>query len=67
MCKRKLTIALEWCKRVFENHYNFIPLNLVQGENGIWSLRSSDERNIMLLYVHVTIVVLECKENITNS
>lgn len=44
---------LEWCKRVFENHYNFAPLNLIQGENGIWNLRSSDERNMMLLYVHV--------------
>lgn len=44
---------LEWCKRVFENHYNFIPLNLIQGDKGIWTLRSSDERNMMLLYVHV--------------
>ena len=44
---------LEWCKRVFEKHYNFIPLNLIQGENDIWSLRSSDERNMMLLYVYV--------------
>lgn len=44
---------LEWCKRVFENHYKFIPLNLIQGDNGVWYLRSSDDRNMLLLYVHV--------------
>lgn len=44
---------LEWCKRVLENHYNFITLNLIQGDKGVWILRSSDERNMMLLYVHV--------------
>lgn len=69
MCKRKLTIEQEiQLKDKYESGYqvkelmniygfktkkNFIPLNLIQGENGIWSLRSSDERNMMLLYVHV--------------
>lgn len=42
-----------WCKKVFEKHYNFIPLNLIQGPNGIWIIRTSDERNMMLLYIHI--------------
>lgn len=44
---------LEWCKKVFENYYKFVPLNLIQGDNGIWNLRTSDERNLLLLYVHI--------------
>lgn len=44
---------LIWCKDVFEKHYRFVPLNLSKGDNGVWILRTSDERNLMLLYVHV--------------
>lgn len=42
-----------WCKKVLENHFKFVPLNLKQGSNNIWYLRSSDERNMMLLYAHI--------------
>lgn len=44
---------LEWCKRVFENYYKFIPLNLKQGDKNIWVLRTGDIRNMLLLYIHV--------------
>lgn len=44
---------IEWCKRAFESYYRFIPLNLLQGDNGVWYIRTSDDRNIMLLYVHI--------------
>lgn len=44
---------LIWCKKVFEQHYKFIPLNLIQCDNGVLNLRTSDERNMMLLYVHI--------------
>ena len=42
-----------WCKKVLENHFKFISLNMKQSEDGMWNLRTSDERNIMLLFVHV--------------
>lgn len=44
---------LEWCKRVFENYYKFVPLNLKQADTGIWVLRTGDMRNIILLYIHI--------------
>lgn len=42
-----------WCKKVLEKHFKFVPLNMIQNENGIWNVRTSDERNMMLLYVHI--------------
>uniref|UniRef100_A0AAU8AYH2 DOD-type homing endonuclease domain-containing protein n=1 Tax=Dulem virus 36 TaxID=3145754 RepID=A0AAU8AYH2_9CAUD len=44
---------LVWCKNVFEKYYKFIPLNLIHSSNGVWTLRTSDSRNMMLLYVHI--------------
>lgn len=44
---------LIWCKDVFEKHYKFVPMNLFKGSNGVWCLRTSDDRNMMLLYVHI--------------
>lgn len=44
---------LSWCKRVFEEYYKFIPLNLSQGNKGVYILRSSEERNILLLFAHI--------------
>lgn len=44
---------ISWCKRVFENHYRFIPLNLMQRQGDIWEIRTSDIRNMMLLYIHI--------------
>ena len=42
-----------WCKRVFENYFKFVPLNVIHKDDGIYCLRSSDIRNMLLLYVHV--------------
>lgn len=42
-----------WCKRVLENHFKFVPLNVIHKDDGIYCLRSSDIRNMLLLYVHV--------------
>lgn len=44
---------IEWCKRVFENYYKFVPMNLLQSDKGLWCIRTSDDRNMMLLYVHI--------------
>lgn len=44
---------LEWCKRVLENYFNFVPLNFRREQNGVWVIRTSDERNMMLLYIHI--------------
>lgn len=41
------------CKRVFEEYYKFIPLNLSQGNKGVYILRSSEERNMFLLFAHI--------------
>lgn len=42
-----------WCKKVLENHFKFIHLNMKQSKDGMWNLRTSDERNVMLLFIHV--------------
>lgn len=44
---------IEWCKKVLEEHFKFVPLSMLQKEDGIWNIRTSDERNMMLLYVHI--------------
>ena len=44
---------LVWCKRVFENYYKFVPMNLIQGDNDVWYVRTSDDSNMMLLYAHI--------------
>lgn len=42
-----------WLKKVFENYYKFYEMNILQGENGVWYIRSSDIRNMNLLYTHI--------------
>lgn len=60
MCKRKLTIEQEiQLKEKYESGYqvkelmNIYGFKTKKGDKGVWILRSSDERNMMLLYVHV--------------
>lgn len=43
---------MTWCKDVLEKYYKLFSLNLIQGDKGIYNLRSSEDRNMFLLYAH---------------
>lgn len=42
-----------WLKKVFESYYKFYQMNITHGDNGIWCLRTSDDRNLFLLFAHI--------------
>lgn len=44
---------IKWCKRVLEKYYKFFEINLIKDNKGLYYIRTSDERNMMLLYIHI--------------